>query len=88
MLLHILTKTKKDYDKDIHYIRVLGFNDNGKKILKEVKNNINMPIITKYKKEHDYLFKDDINANKLYSLLTNYDVSNEYQSAINKTSLK
>ena len=88
MLLHILTKTKKEYDKDIHYIRVLGFNDNGKKILKEVKDNINIPIITKYKKEYDYLFKDDICANKLYSLLTNYNINNEYQSAINKTSHK
>ena len=70
MLLHILTNTKKDYQKDIKYIRVLGLNDNGMKILKEIKNKIEIPVITKYKKEYDYLFKDDIKASKIYSLIT------------------
>ena len=81
MLLHILTDTKKDYDTNINYIRVLGMNENGKKILKDAKD---IPIITKYKKEYDYLFKDDIKASKIYSLITNYDYNEEYKSSIIK----
>ena len=81
MLLHILTKTKKDYNTNINYIRVLGFNDNGKKILKEVRN---IPVITKYKKEYDHLFYDDIKASKIYGLVTNYDYKEEYKTSIKR----
>ena len=83
MFLHILTNTKKDYDTNINYIRVLGLNNNGKKILKEAKNN-NIPIITKYKKEYDHLFNDDIKASKIYSLITKYDYNREFKSSIIK----
>lgn len=86
MLLHILTKTKKDYDTSVKYIRVLGLNNNGKKILKDVKNIIDVPVITKFKKEYEVLFKDDIKASKIYSLITNYDFKNEFKSAIQKSS--
>lgn len=84
MLLHILTKTKKDYNTDIKYIRVLGLNNNGKKVLKDIKKTIDVPIITKFKKEYELLFKDDIKAAKIYSLITNYDVKEEFKSAIQK----
>lgn len=84
MLLHILTNTKKDYQKDIKYIRVLGLNDNGNKILKDIKNKIDIPVITKYKKEHDYLFKDDIKSSKIYSLITNDSYEYEYKTCIIK----
>ncbi len=84
MLLHILTKTKKNYNKDVNYIRVLGLTNKGAKILKDVKNKINVPIITKFKKEHEVLFKDDIKASYLYSLITDYDVKEDYQSCIKK----
>lgn len=84
MLLHILTNTKKDYDKNINYIRVLGFSNNGIKILKEIKKCTNIPIITKFKKENESLLKDDIKASKVYSLITNYDINKEYQSSIKK----
>lgn len=84
MLLHILTNTKKNYDTNINYIRILGLDDKGKEILKNIKRKIDVPIITKYKKEYDSLFKDDIKASKLYSLLCNYDYKEEYQSSIKK----
>ena len=84
ILLHILCKDEKQNNKhDIKYIRVLGMNENGKKILKEIKN-INIPIITKFKKEYEYLFKEDIKAAKIYSLVTNYDYKNEFKSSIQK----
>lgn len=83
MLIHILCKVKKDYCKDIKYIRVLGFDNKGQKILKECKD-INIPIITKFKKEHYELMKDDIKASKIYSLITNYDINLEFRSSIKK----
>ena len=84
MLLHILTNTKKDYNASINYIRVLGLDNKGKEVLKSIKKKIDVPVITKYKKEYDSLFKDDIKASKLYSLLSNYDYKEEYQSSIKK----
>lgn len=85
MLLHIVCKVKKqDNDLNIKYIRVLGFSLNGKKILKEIKNDIKVPIITKYKKEYNHLFKMDIKASAVYSLLTNYDIKNEFRSSLKK----
>ena len=84
MLLHILVKTKKDYEKNVKYIRVLGLNNNGKKILKNAKEKTSIPIITKFKKEYEYLFKDDIKAALTYSLITNYNVLEEYRSPIVK----
>lgn len=84
MLLHILTNTKKDYDKNINYIRILGATNNGMKILKEIKTKTDVPIITKYKKKYDYLFKDDIKASIVYSLIVNYDYNIEYKSSIIK----
>ncbi len=85
MILHIVCKIKKeDNDLTIKYIRVLGLNDKGKSILKQIKKDINIPIITKYKKEFDHLFKIDIKASNIYSLLSNYDVSNEFRSSLKK----
>ncbi len=84
MLLHILTKTPKNYDVNIKYIRVLGFSKKGAKILKEIKNSVKVPIITKYKKEYNDLFLDDLKASKLYSLIANYNYKEEFKSSIKK----
>ena len=84
IILHIITNTEKDYNTNINYIRVLGLNNNGKKVLKEVKKYINVPIITKFKKEYECLFYDDIKASKIYSLASNYDVNLDYKSSIQK----
>lgn len=84
MLLHILTSTKKDYNTNINYLRILGLNDNGKKILKNIKKNIDVPIITKFKKEYDNLYEDEIKVSKIYSLITNYDITLEFSSLIQK----
>lgn len=83
-LLHVLCKNKKeDNDLKINYVRVLGLNNNGKKILKEAKKG-NVPIITKFKKEYEPLFKEDIKASLVYAILTNYDVKKDYASSIIK----
>lgn len=57
MLVHILcgfTKEEAKKHKNIKYIRVLGFNEKGKKYLKEIKKN-NIPIITTYKSDLEML---------------------------------
>ena len=83
MLLHIICKNKKeDNNLDIKYIRVLGLNNNGKKILKDIKN-IDIPVITKFKKEYESLFDEDIKANEIYNLLSNNNVQ-EYDTCIIK----
>ena len=84
MLLHILTKTKKEYNKEINYIHVLGITNKGAKILKDVKNKIQIPIITKFKKKYEVLFNDEIKASYVYSLITKYDVKEEYKSCIKR----
>ncbi len=84
MLLHILTKTKKEYNKEINYIHVLGITNKGAKILKDVKDKIQIPIITKFKKKYEVLFNDEIKASYVYSLITKYDVKEEYKSCIKR----
>ena len=51
MFTHILcdfTKEEAKKYKKNEYIRVLGFNENGKKYLNKIKKNINIPIITNF----------------------------------------
>lgn len=54
------------------YIRVLGFNKTGQRILKMIKEKSDCSIITKMpKNDIDQMLKIDIDATNLYSLLTN-----------------
>lgn len=51
MLNHILcsfTKEENDKIKKLEYIRILGFNENGRTYLNEVKDSIELPILNKY----------------------------------------
>lgn len=51
MFTHILcnfTKEEASNFKSIEYIRILGFNSNGRQIIKDVKNDIDIPIITNF----------------------------------------
>ena len=52
------------------YIRVLGFNDTGRLILKEIKKSSSIPIITKVAKNNNNpLLELDIQSTKAYSIL-------------------
>ena len=52
------------------YARVLGFNDTGRLILKEMKKKSSIPIITKVPKNHfNKLLELDIQSTKAYSIL-------------------
>ena len=51
MLNHILcsfTKEENDQVKKLEYIRILGFTENGREYLNEIKDEIKLPILNKY----------------------------------------
>ena len=95
LLYALLGITKKDMEilKVITpYIRILGFNENGKKLISEIsKKNTNLKLITSVKKFIDenedenlrIMFEKDILATNIYSLKcktnfeANYDFSNK-----------
>ena len=72
MFVHILcnfTKEEAKKNKNIKYIRILGFNKQGQKYLKEIKKEINIPIITNYTKENSKLLEIDFRVNSVYSYI-------------------
>jgi len=83
MILHILTNFTKEEANSviIDYIRVLGFSKKGQKYLKEIKNKIDIPIITGYKKNISKVLDIELRITKIYSLITNKElVTREYQN--------
>ena len=59
LLVHILVNyTKEDNQKDYNYIRVLGFNNKGKKYLNRIKKDIKIPLITNYSNSNGLLNLD------------------------------
>ena len=88
MLLHILVGFTKDDSKkfnDIEYIRILGFNDSGKNYLNKIKKNINIPILSKFKREIP-LLELELKATTIYSIPHNetYLIKKEYQNNLGK----
>ena len=83
MLIHILTSYTKNEskNKDLEYIRVLGFNSCGKKYLNEIKKDINIPLISNIKKDDEELLKLDIKVEKLYCLINDIDI-NSYKDKV------
>lgn len=79
--VHILTNTKKTEMKERcnhpEYIRVLGFNENGRKYLKEKKHEFNLPIISKLSQANQLAIRLDVKASHIYSLAFNNKVSKE-----------
>ena len=76
MFLHILTDTKvSDYEtlNKLTYIRVLGFNTNGKKYLKEIKKDSRIPIITNYHELDDEILNNELKITYIYNYLINRD---------------
>lgn len=71
MLLHILcnfTKEKANLFKEISYIRILGFNDTGKKYLNSVKKNIDIPIISKITRNKDSMLEFELETTNIYNI--------------------
>ena len=88
MLLHILTNFTKEEAKNISidYIRVLGFSTKGKKYLNNIKKNISVPLITRYKKEISKVLDIELRITNIYSLVSNSnELEKEYK---NKPTIK
>ena len=74
MILHILcnfTKDKKDLFKNISYIRILGFNNQGKSYLNKVKKDIDVPIISKITRNKDKMLEYELETTNIYNLKGN-----------------
>ena len=81
MFIHIITSFTKieAEDQNLHYIRVLGFNEIGKEYLNSIKKKISVPIITNIKKKDEDLLNVNIRCEKIYSLITYGDI-NSYKN--------
>lgn len=83
MLLHILTNFTKEEasNLDIDYIRLLGFNSKGKDYLSKIKKQLNIPLITGYKKNISKILDIELRITKIYSLITNKNlIKEEYRN--------
>lgn len=70
MLIHILTSfTKEEAKLDLDYIRILGFNNNGKNYLNKIKKEINIPLITSYKDVNSKMLDIEYRVSKIYSII-------------------
>ena len=88
MLLHILTNFSKEEASNISidYIRLLGFNLKGKEYLNKIKKQLDIPIITRYKKGISNVLDIELRIAKLYSLITS--TSEEEKEYKNKPIIK
>lgn len=80
MLAHIVfnyTKDMASYD-EINYIRVLGFNNDGKKYLNKIKRDIDVRIITGYEKNVSKILDYEITVSEIYNLITSDNTKREY----------
>ena len=85
MFVHILcsfTKNEAKKYKDILYIRVLGFNKKGQNYLKQIKKDINIPIITKVSDSNNEMLLLEQKVTNIFSLILDNDsiTKEEYQS--------
>ena len=66
---------------DIDYIRLLGFTSTGKEYLSKIKKQINIPLITGYKKNISKILDIELRITKIYSLVTKKDfIKEEYRN--------
>ncbi len=71
MLIHILLGIKKTDNTNDVYIRILGFNQKGRKHLQRIKKDIDIPIYTSYKPNLSHIFDLEYQSTYIYSLITN-----------------
>ena len=88
ILLNILFDVKKNDFKnnEIDYLRILGFNEKGNKLIKTLDKNIKNEIITSLKNTNNPISILELKVTKLYGLLINNDelYLKEFQVPIKK----
>ena len=89
MFIHILcnfTKEEANYFHDVEYIRVLGFNSNGRNYLNKIKKEVNIPIITNYSSIKNRMLNLEFRTTCVYaSILENEEatklIEKEYKNS-------
>ena len=74
MLIHILcnfTKEKANSFKNINYIRILGFNDNGRLYLNSIKKETSIKVISKITQNMDEMLKYELETTEIYDIPNN-----------------
>ncbi len=73
MLVHILTSFTKEEasNLDNHYIRLLGFSERGKNYLNKIKKDIDIPLVTNYKKKISNILDIELRITSIYDLIAN-----------------
>lgn len=73
MTSHIICSLTKEEAKnqELTYIRLLGFSKAGQNYLNKIKKYLNIPLITKQKKDFDQLLTIDNRCDAIYNLITN-----------------
>lgn len=87
MLIHIFTSlTKEEAKLDIDYVRVLGFNKEGKSYLNSIKKDMNLPLVTNYKNVNSELLDIEYRVTRIYSVIVDDNdlISRELKSPILK----
>ena len=84
MFTHILCDfTKEDASNiDIDYIRILGFNERGKKYLNNIKKDTPIPIVTGYGKIKSKSLDIEYKVCKIYALNNDEDIKDELKGPI------
>ena len=110
VLCHILLNLTNDLYKEIEgkiypyipYIYILGFNNNGSKLMSDIKENSTLPYFTSYNDALEYSFKEssydnssvlklistDINATKIYNIILANKTNKEVTSELSRKFLK
>lgn len=83
MLTHILCSFKKEDAKnlEIEYLRVLGFNKKGQKVLNDVKKDLDVPVYFNYKEKLNKYLDLDFKVATLYAEIVNDQsiIDNEFK---------
>lgn len=78
LLNHILCNFTKDLKNEmtkITYIRILGLNNNGRKYLNGIKNNLDIPLISKIERNKDKMLEFEIETTKIYDIIHNENLT-------------
>lgn len=81
-IIHILANAKKDFAKqflnsDITYIRLLGVSNKGQEYLKQIRKEMNVPILSKFRGNSFPLLQLEKRINYVYNSIKNNIFSNE-----------
>ena len=77
MFIHILIGLKKEDKYNTlknEYIRILGFNSNGKKYINNIKNKTSLPIVTSLKNINSIIKDYEIKSYNIYNILSKENI--------------